>query len=361
MNVLHINSGLYFGGGSERIIMDLMTKNNLNTNYLCVINDMWSKEHISKLHKGFYLLCNRKQGTKNVISNIKTIIKACKFIRKNQIDIIHCHDTFSLKFAYILKKMLGLKVVFTVHDTNVYTAKLNKFPIDKYVAISNTVYKIVSGFVPKNKIELIYNGIDLNKFYNNKKRNKNKQECINISCVARLVPEKKGQDILIGAVDIIKKQYGFNNFKCFFAGTATDQCSLNELKELVKKNRLENHVEFLGNIEKVEEVYSNTDIFVLPSRYEGFGLVVVEALAAGCVVIVSKLDGPLEIVKENELYGLSFEKDNHEELAKKIYHLINDVNLRNHFSNNVETLKYLNKEFSLDNMIAGYNKIYKSV
>ena len=100
---------------------------------------------------------------------------------------------------------------------------------------------------------------------------------------------------------------GFLNLIAFCWKRA-DLKYINELNDLIVEYHLEENVEFLGNVENIEKLYKDVDIFVLPSRYEGFGLVVVEALAAGCAVVVSKLEGPLEIVKENEEYGLYFEK-----------------------------------------------------
>ncbi|MEM5600085.1 glycosyltransferase [Bacillus cereus] len=60
--------------------------------------------------------------------------------------------------------MMKVKVVFTVHDTNIYNETLNKYPIDMYIAISKTVYDVVNRYVPKEKIRLVYNGVDLEKF-----------------------------------------------------------------------------------------------------------------------------------------------------------------------------------------------------
>ncbi|WP_165771003.1 glycosyltransferase family 4 protein [Bacillus cereus] len=361
MRIMHLNSELFLGGGLERIIVDLMVKNRKNPNYLCVINDRWSKEYIEMLNKDSVLLCNRKEGTRNPIINLGTIYKTCRFINNNNIDIIHCHDTFSLKFAYLLKKIMKVKVVFTVHDTNIYNEKLNKYPVDGYIAISKTVYNNVNKYVPKEKIKLVYNGIDLEKFGGSRElRDKNK-DVLNIACVARIVPEKKGQDILIKALNILKNQYGYKEFNCFFAGAAADQKQINELNDQILEYNLEENVEFIGNIENVEDLYRDTDIFVLPSRYEGFGLVVVEALAAGCAVVVSKLEGPLEIVKENEEYGLYFKKENYKELAEKLYRLVNDKDYRNQYENNSKTFEYLEREYSLEEMIERYNKFYREV
>ncbi|WP_215580192.1 glycosyltransferase family 4 protein [Bacillus mycoides] len=361
MRIMHLNSELFLGGGLERIIVDLMVKNSEIPHYLCVINDRWSQEYIEMLNEDSLLLCNRREGTRNPIINMGTIYKTCRFIKKNKIDVVHCHDTFSLKFAYLLKRITKVKVVFTVHDTKIYNEALNKYPVDMYITISKTVYNVVNKYVPKEKIKLIYNGIDLEKFAGNRElRDKNK-EVINIACVARIVPEKKGQDILIKALNILKSQYGYYKFNCFFAGAAIDQKQIDGLKDLIVEYHLEENIEFLGNVENIEEFYGNIDIFVLPSRYEGFGLVVVEALAAGCAVVVSKLEGPLEIVKENEEHGLYFEKENHQELARKLYCLVNDKEYLQRYESNNETLEYLNREYSLEKMIQRYNEVYRGL
>ena len=76
---------------------------------------------------------------------------------------------------------------------------------------------------------------------------------------------------------------------------AADLKYINELNDLIVEYHLEENVEFLGNVENIEKLYKDVDIFVLPSRYEGFGLVVVEALAAGCAVVVSKLEDLLRL------------------------------------------------------------------
>ncbi|MBT2646882.1 glycosyltransferase family 4 protein [Bacillus sp. ISL-34] len=359
MNVLHLNSGLIFGGGLERVIVDLMQHNKECNNFLCIVNDQWSKEHTENLDKNRVLLCNRKVGSKNILMNLKCFLKIYKFIKEKNIHIIHCHNTFSLKLAYFFKKILKLKVVFTVHDTNVYNENLNRYSIDKYIAISKSVYNTICVHVPKEKVKLIYNGVDLDKFIHSKDVNKNRNH-LTLTCVARLMPEKKGQDILINALNLLKNEYNFSNFKCYFAGAIENQNSFLKLKHLVEKYKLNENVDFLGNVVDIGGIYKQTDIFILPSRYEGFGLVIVEALAAGCNVIVSKLDGPLEIVKENEEFGLFFEKENYEELAKKIFLLMNNDNYKNKYSDYKKINNYLEKEYSLKRMIKEYNKIYSA-
>jgi glycosyltransferase involved in cell wall biosynthesis len=359
LKILHLNSQLSFGGGLERIIVDLMLNNDDVENYLCIINDKWSNQFINLFNEKSFLLCNRREGTKNIWINLITYYKIIRFIKKNKIRVIHCHDTMSLKMAYFLKKIFKLKVVYTVHDTTSFNKKIAKYSIDKYVAISHAVYKTIIKYIEKEKIEINYNGVNLKKFCNsfNKKED---SKLLNIACVARLVPELKGQDILIKALDNLKKIHKFDKFQCSFAGSISDDKSFKYLNNLVQKYNLQTNIKFLGNVERIEELYNMTDILILPSRKEGFGLVVVEALASGCIVIVSKLEGPLEIVKETEEYGLHFEVGNFKELSEKLYQVINNNNLREKYLDYKKISSYI-QEYSLDEMIARYNVIYRSV
>ncbi|HFK1497450.1 TPA: glycosyltransferase family 4 protein [Bacillus paranthracis] len=361
MKVLHLTSGLLFGGGLERVIVDLMTRRIGKSSYLCVINDQWDKKHLDELDRDLVLLCNRKIGTQNPIITLSILCRIYKFIKTNNIKIIHCHNSFSLKFGYLIKKVLKVKVIFTVHDTNAYYKELNKYPVDKYIAVSQSVYKNVKKYVPEDKIEVIYNGVDLKRFINASKYHEKNSKSFNIACVARIMPEKKGQDILIKALSILKKQYKYENFKCFFAGAIHNQESMDELIKLIKKLDLERNIQFMGNVEQIEKLYANTNVFVLPSRYEGFGLVVVEALASGCKVIVSKLDGPLEIIKENQEYGLYFEKENYEELAEKLYLLTQNVDCNKEYSDSRKILEYLKQDYSLEKMVERYDEVYREV
>ena len=115
----------------------------------------------------------------------------------------------------MLKKITKVKVVFTVHDTKIYNEALNKYPVDMYITISKTVYNVVNKYVPEEKIKLIYNGVDLEKFSGGRELNVRNTDSFKIACVARIVPEKKGQDILIKALDILKISMGFLNLIAF--------------------------------------------------------------------------------------------------------------------------------------------------
>lgn len=114
----------------------------------------------------------------------------------------------------------------------------------------------------------------------------------------------KGFDVLIRAwahvVSSFKFQVSTDGWKLQIAGTGSEE-SLNYLKQLCKENRVEGSVEFLGFRKDVEKLYRESSIFVLSSRYEGFGLVLIEAMSQGCACIACDFKGrQREIIAPNE-------------------------------------------------------------
>ena len=98
---------------------------------------------------------------------------------------------------------------------------------------------------------------------------------------------------------------------------------------LVRRYRLDKNVEFLGSISRnrLPEYYSQADIFVLPSVYEPFGIVILEAMAARLPVVASNVGGIPEIVKNNKT-GLLMPSKEPKALASAIEALVDDAHLR---------------------------------
>ena len=120
--------------------------------------------------------------------------------------------------------------------------------------------------------------------------------------VARITHTIKGQDILIKALHLLQQQNAYP-FECrFFGGQYEyDQQSLPYLEGLIQKYGLADKVKFLGNRTDVHELLPRYDLFVMPSRTEGFGLVLLEALASGLDVIASNIEGPLRTTERREI------------------------------------------------------------
>lgn len=327
LKVLHLLSGFQVGG-QEKLILSQIRENIKNRQNNCeyliavmndIVNEQMKEELLSTGIKAYFL--GRKQSSKNPVY----LFKLLNIILSNKVNIIHSHNTGSRLWSILCKLVCpGLRTVYTIHDLihieNLKALQLiaQRLFIDKNIAVSETIkgLAIKKGL---NKTRTIVNAIDTEN-YKTAKRTPYSGSCLNIINVARIMLPKKGQDILIKALAICRDS-GLD-FKCRFVGGeyAYDTTSMGYLKGLVAKLNLEDNIEFLGNRNDVAELLAESDIFVLPSRFEGTPLTLLEAMASGLPVITSKIPGCIEIINDEE-NGLFFESENIDELAQKILYL----------------------------------------
>ena len=167
-----------------------------------------------------------------------------------------------------------------------------------------------------DKIVVIPIGVDKNRFY---PIDGVKKIPDSLLFVGRM-DKRKGADFLIRAMPLVKKSVP--KVKLLMGGTGKD---LPKLKKFVKENNLEKNVEFLGFIpeDKLNEWYNKVQSVVVPSRFEGFGLTVIEAMAAGTSVIAARVDALKNIVAEN-IDGFLVEYGDIRALNSKIVTLLGD-------------------------------------
>lgn len=280
--------------------------NNHNEVGIIVVNnnlDISVKKRIKIGIKLFEL--NRSRSSKNILPLIKLII----LLRiKFKPDVIHVHDP---KIGKLIRFFCSTPVVLTVHNTNMDIRPMKGY--NKIFAISKTV-KLDIESRSNLKCEVIYNGIRTQDI---KIRELFVAPGIyKIILVKRLDHRTKGQDLLVNALDLLINRKGIKNIKLYLAGEGK---SRDFIQRLIDDLNLQEHVFLLGNKSR-EWVYENLhkyDLFIHPSRYEGFGLTVVEAMAAKVPVIASNIEGPAEILEYGK-YGIMFESDNYEDLALQI-------------------------------------------
>ncbi|MCD6210317.1 MAG: glycosyltransferase family 4 protein [Methanophagales archaeon] len=268
-----------------------------------------------------------------------TFIKdAIKIGKKQDFDIIEGTNFLSYPVAWKVGEYLAIPKVITYHDvwigkwiknigiTGIFGEILERYTRSKkwntIIANSNYTQETLRafGFMSDNIIT-IHNGVDLEKYRNIKVE---KFEEPTICTISRLVKYKKIDD-LIKAVSIIQKD--ISNIKLKIIGTGPEEVNL---KKLVNKLNLRANVEFLGFIENHDDVIRQlkaSDVFALPSIVEGFGMVVIEAMAAGIPYVASDIP-PIREVTSKGIGGLLFEPTNCEDLALKVKMLLKDESLR---------------------------------
>jgi len=266
--------------------------------------------------------------TKNVINKIKEINP----------DIVHVHGTH-YPYSYISGAIPEkYSVLLTVHGIMAIEYKFNErfnylggffnYLFEKYafsrvkniIACSQIMKENISK-LSKAEIYVIPNGIDLSHICGEIKLLKSiKSPSI---FYIGLLENIKGVDILIKAMKIIKKE--IPDIHLYIAGEGSQK---GNLIKLVKKLDLDKNIDFLGYIsgEKKYSYFKAVDLCVVPSRYESFGIVILEAMACGKPVVASNVGNIPSLLTDD--IGFKFESDNEKDLAEKIIKLLKNQDLR---------------------------------
>ena len=201
---------------------------------------------------------------------------------------------------------------------------------------------------------MIYNGIKSEKYSKAIYKIFDKEH-VKVGCVARIMPSVKGQDILIKAVPIIVKKY--SEIKVEFAGgiAKEEAAEYEKLQSYTAENGIQKNVDFLGSVSDVPSFLNTIDILVVPSRTEGFGLALVEAMAMGVPCIASDIEGPAEIVN-NEKIGILFKSEDEKSLSEYIIKMIENYELYKKAAWNKR--KYVLNKYGIETMCEKLTLLY---
>ena len=268
------------------------------------------KRKLKKIPKDKIILVNNSFS-----SSYKYISKL-----KNK-KVVIVHDLFHLS-VFKTEKNLLKKLLFYFTFNFKIVKRLNKF--DKIIAISNTTKEDLIKFgVKENKIIVVYNGIDLEKFKPNKKA---KVQYKNYIVSVGDEGGRKNTSGIIKAFKLLKKD--FPKLKLIKIGKVRTTRRENTLK-LIKEHKLEigKDVIFTGFVsdEKLTAYYSKALFLLFPSFKEGFGFPIVEAEACGCPVITSNF-GPMNELVPNKKFTVN--PRNTKEIYETCKKLISDKKLR---------------------------------
>lgn len=297
--------------GAQVLTVGLLNEMCQNNEVELIIVNTWNPELLKQLDpkiKVWYI--NRKEGDRSPLP----LIKLNLLLMRSNADIIHCHEPNMVKIIKVKKKA---KLFHTVHDVGIPISFYHKY--DSLVAISDAVYNDITSkcLMPVKKI---YNGIPIASFNRRTNYSSLNGGTLKLVQLSRLLHEKKGQDILLQALSIIINVHGFTSFTLDLIGSGSSEAYL---RKMINDLQLQDRVNLIG--EKSREWVLNNlcqyHVLVQPSRYEGFGLTIVEGFAAGLPVLASNIDGPKEIV-ESIPGGFLFENGNVNDCANELYTIL---------------------------------------
>ena len=310
MNIVHCLFTMETGG-AQILAVDLLNEMSREHSVcLVIVNNKFNKNLLNQLNSGIHIFyINRKEGSRNPLP----VIKLNLLLLKLRPDIIHCHEPHIGKLLHATKA----KRLYTVHDVGLPTSSYRLY--NRLIAVSEVIRKEVSA---KSGLEVgkICNGIGIEFFKQRSVYSLGADETIRFVQVSRLFHEKKGQEILLHALGVLKLAYLLPNFTIDFIGSGN---SLTYLKALAEELGLASNVHFLGERDR-KWLYQNLcsyHVLIQPSKYEGFGLTVIEGFAAGIPVLASNIDGPAEIITGTP-GGFLFRNGDHNDCAQKLYRIV---------------------------------------
>ncbi len=296
--------------------------------------------------------------------------KMVEIAEKHQLEVLHVHYAIPHAYAaYMAKKMLqekgiNIKVVTTLHGTDITLVGSHptyktavEFSInhsDEVTSVSNSLKEdTLRLFNIKKDIKVVYNFIDGEKYETNEEECQRgalaKPEERILTHISNFRPVKRTQDV----VKIFNEVQKAIPSKLLMVGDGPDRL---KAENLVKQLGIEEKVLFLGNSNEVAKILCYSDVFLLPSQTESFGLAALEAMAAKTVVISTNTGGLPEVNIHNETGFLSDLGDVHD-MAKNAIKVLKDEETLQKFK---QSAKEHTKLFSLEEVLPEYEKIYKA-
>jgi glycosyltransferase involved in cell wall biosynthesis len=352
IKVLHIISDLEIGGAQEvvRTLVKYLASNDCLP-VVCTFKDGPLRHEIERLGVRVEILMPPRNSFIFFPGFIADMVRIWRLlaalVTKYNIDIIQTHLLRTLDFLILLLKYSTpvRAVLWTFHSSDFELAK-NQLSQHKWLLkpkkfIHRHLYRVASDFVNgyiavseevrtamlhiigpiQDKITVIYNGVDLKRYGMPVDKmmvlsplGLEPHTCL-IAVLATL-KEEKGHRYLIEAMGNVTSRY--KNVHTLLIG---DGPLRYELQEYVKRLDLEGHIHFLGSRHDVPELLAASDLFVLPSLYEGFSMALLEAMASGKPIVATAVSGTIQAMIANQT-GLIVPPQNSQELSKAILQLL---------------------------------------
>jgi glycosyltransferase involved in cell wall biosynthesis len=224
---------------------------------------------------------------------------------------------------------------------------------DRLIAVSKEVARGL-GSQGSGRVITIPNGIDHNLFSSQENRLKTRQKLglpsrRSVLCVIGRLAQEKGHSYLLRAIALIPSD---RRPLTLIVGDGVLRA---ELEHEASALQLDGDVRFLGTRRDVPEVLAASDIFVLPSHWEGLSLSLLEAMACGLPVIVTRVGGNGDVVEENQS-GILVPPRDHVALAEAVLCLLDDPVLRLRLGQGA--YKRFKSKFSLDRFVRAHESLY---
>lgn len=367
MRILQINSAEAFGGG-ERHLVDL-GQGLVNKGHELYFAVRPNSELGQQLN--FVPSENLKTLPLRNALDVPTALSLSRLIKRERIDIVHAHLARDYPLAaYAVRNTQTAKLVLTRHVLFPLNP-LHKVILSRaaqVIAVSEAVGVQLrnQGIVPRDRIVIIPNGIDLSRFEKAKEQSNRERACQSLG----LEPNR----LLVGTVGELKPQKGHEDFvraaarvrailpEAFFIIAGVDnspgETYRTDLRALIERLHLESDFLLMGWLEDVAPLFCVLDLFVSASLTESFGLAIVEAMACGTPVVSTNSDGARQTIGDSER-GLLVPVGDEKLLSQSIVKFLANGELRKRLGKAGND--YVKLNYSLEQMIDATEAVYLRV
>lgn len=352
----------YQMGGTERqilLLLDNIDKSIFDVHLCFFKNTQWIINH-QNIYNIFFFDFSSFKKTKSYFQWYGFV----KYLKRKRFDILISFFMESNKLAIPAAKLAGISNIllsrrnigYWINKKEDFILKLLKRWVTHYWVNAKAIkeslihkYKIDS-----NCITVTYNGFefDESKYSNIHDELKLDKDCCLITNVSNL-RAVKGLDVFVNASSIVLQQSPNVHFVIVGEGDERDK-----LEHLIKKLNIENHVSLIGRRTDITGILKRSSVGVLSSHSEGLSNSIIEYMAAGLPVVCTEVGGAKELV-ENNKNGFLISPNNPEEMAEKIYFLIQNPSRACEMGD--ISYKKAKSTFSLNEMVNNSENFFKSL
>ena len=366
LKILHlVSSGGLFG--AERVILNITSQNRDTDFWVGALNNQHNP-HLEIIQEAQKLGLKTAIFDSRIQADFKTVYSIKKFLKDNNIHILHTHNYKSDIMGFLATRFTRVKWVATNHVWHSTDKKLRFYEaIDAFVLkFAATVFTVSreikddllrKGF-QENKIHVIHNGIAVSQFGDASARknlryswNVSEQDAL-LAIVGRLAPEK-GHEILFKTLKKVIQEHP--SVKCLVVG---DGPLKSKLEAMVLDFGLSGHIIFTGIRKDMPGVYCACDMMVNTSLIEGLPMTILEAMASRLPIIATKVGAVPQVIK-NEKNGILLEPGNPDALFRAIISLANDSSKRQALAQ--VAYKDVREHFSDRRMSEEYKNFYQKL
>ncbi len=372
MNVLflHSSSDLY---GASKILLTIVRilKKNGHTPIVVLseegpLSEQLTTEGIEVIFIRLGIIRRKYFSAKGIanrfIIGYKAVHSLLKIAKEKKVDIIYS-NTLGVITGIFAAKKLHLRHIWHVHEIienpSIFSWLLSKLLLksNQIIVVSNAVQQYWSKFIPVQKLQLIYNGIDYSPFLSPSSKLRTELNLPNNQLIVGMIGRVhfwKGQDYFLRIAGQLTKTYPNIVFVMIGDAFKGYEFLYKKIETIIQQEAIEHKVFNLGYRNDVHELIQNIDILIVPSIHQDpFPTVILEAMAAGKLVIATNIGGAKEMIIPDET-GILIPPDDVNESCKKILPLLSNDNKR-------LILGKLAKEYVLKNfsLLAFEEKIIK--